>query len=160
MEMPVQWLTSQTPRDAFHLLCYPFIFPQTALVTYFRSINHAAMSKAFESSMSTARLMMQMSNIIGRGDSRIYTRLKTATAIHLVLEIRRDNILTDSLNQLWRRERRELMKPLKVRMGMDEGEEGIDHGGVQQEFFRLAISEAMNPDYGKHDESIQPIDPN
>ncbi|KAL8940571.1 MAG: hypothetical protein Q9211_002219 [Gyalolechia sp. 1 TL-2023] len=33
-------------------------------------------------------------------------------------------------------------------MGMDEGEEGVDHGGVQQEFFRIAISEVMNPDYG------------
>ncbi|KAL8940764.1 MAG: hypothetical protein Q9216_002644 [Gyalolechia sp. 2 TL-2023] len=33
-------------------------------------------------------------------------------------------------------------------MGMDEGEEGVDHGGVQQEFFRIAISKVMNPDYG------------
>ena len=67
---------------------------------------------------------------------------------NLVLEIRRDNILTDALNQLWRREKRELLRPLKVRMGMDEGEEGVDLGGVQQEFFRIAIGEALNPDYG------------
>ena len=160
MEMPVQWLTSQTPREAVHLLYYPFLFPQTTLVTYFRSINHAAMSKAFESSMSTARLMIQMSNVAGPNDPRVLDKVKTAIASHLVLEIRRDNILTDSLNQLWRRERREMMKPLKVRMGMDEGEEGVDHGGVQQEFFRLAISEAMNPDYGMHDRPGQLIDVN
>ena len=67
---------------------------------------------------------------------------------NLVLEIRRDNILTDALNQLWRREKRELLRPLKIRMGMDEGEEGVDLGGVQQEFFRIAIGEALNPDYG------------
>ena len=40
------------------------------------------------------------------------------------------------------------MRPLKVRMGMDEGEEGVDHGGVQQEFFRIAFGQALNPDYG------------
>ena len=68
---------------------------------------------------------------------------------YLVLEIRRDKVLTDAMNQLWRRERRELLRPLKVRMGMEEGEEGVDHGGVQQEFFRVAIGEALNPDYGK-----------
>lgn len=40
------------------------------------------------------------------------------------------------------------MRPLKVQLGLNEGEEGIDHGGVQQEFFRVAIAEALNPDYG------------
>jgi hypothetical protein len=33
-------------------------------------------------------------------------------------------------------------------MGMDEGEEGLDHGGVQQEFFRLLMAEALDPLYG------------
>lgn len=146
--MPVEWLSKQTKRETLHLLSVPFLFEPSALVTYFRAINHAAMTKAFDSSMTTARLMLQMSGVTSRSDVRLYNRLKTAMTSYLVLEIRRDDILTGALNQLWRRERRELMKPLKVRMGMDEGEEGVDHGGVQQEFFRLAISEALNPDYG------------
>jgi hypothetical protein len=31
---------------------------------------------------------------------------------------------------------------------MDEGEVGVDHGGVQLEFFRMAMEEALNPDHG------------
>jgi hypothetical protein len=41
-----------------------------------------------------------------------------------------------------------LSRPLKIHLGEDNGEEGFDSGGVQQEFFRLAIVEALNPDYG------------
>lgn len=78
----------------------------------------------------------------------LLSQMKTSMSTYLVLMVRRDNVLTDALNQLWRRERRELMRPLKVQMGMDEGEEGLDHGGVQQEFFRVLMAEALNPSYG------------
>ena len=149
MDMPVEWLNSQPNRKTIHILSHPFLFTPATLVMYFRAMNHAAMFKAFESSMTAARLCMQMSQIAGRGESRLFARLRTAMTNYLVLEIRRDNVLTGALNQLWRRERRELMRPLKVRMGMDEGEEGVDHGGVQQEFFRIAMSEALKPEYGK-----------
>ena len=69
-------------------------------------------------------------------------------ALHFVLSVRRDNVLTDAINQVWRRQRMELMRPLKVLMGLDEGEQGIDHGGVQQEFFRVLFAEALDPAYG------------
>lgn len=152
MDMPTEWLSSQRDRNTVHLLSYPFLFMPSALVAYFRAINHAAMFKAFENSMVAAKLAEHMNfsdQITGRGELQLHDRLKTAMNNYLVLEIRRQDVLTDALNQLWRRERRELMRPLKVRMGMDEGEEGIDHGGVQQEFFRVAMSEALRLDYGK-----------
>ena len=79
---------------------------------------------------------------------RLYERLSTATARFMVLEISRDNVLQDTFNSIWRREERELMRPLKIRLGEEGGEEGLDSGGVQQEFFRLAIAEALNPKYG------------
>lgn len=153
MNMPTDWLSSPRDRNTVHLLSYPFIFIPPTLVSYYRAINHAAMFKAFEGSMVAARLEAQMQMtfvdpVTGRGELRLHDRLKIATSNYLVLVIRRENVLTDALNQLWRRERRELMKPLKVRMGMEEGEEGVDHGGVQQEFFRVAMSEFMRLDYG------------
>ncbi|MCJ1461559.1 hypothetical protein MMC07_000156 [Pseudocyphellaria aurata] len=151
MEMPAEWLLSKRDRNTVHLMSYSFLFVPSALVSYFRAINHAAMSKTFGSSMAAARLLAQMTfadRMTGRGELRLRDRLKIATSYYLVLEIRRGEVLTDALNQLWRRERRELMRPLKVRMGMEEGEEGLDHGGVQQEFFRVALSEALRSDYG------------
>ena len=86
----------------------------------------------------------------GRGEIRLLDRLRASTSKYLVLDIRRNNILEDAMNQLWRREPGELMKPLKVRMGLAEGEEGVDLGGIQQEFFRLAISQALDPKYGEY----------
>jgi hypothetical protein len=99
--------------------------------------------------MTMLRLVGQMSPADPLPNAgTLLSRLQKALSHYLVLEVRRDNLLVDALNQLWRRERRELMRPLKVRMGMDEGEEGVDHGGVQQEFFRMAMGEAFSPEYG------------
>jgi hypothetical protein len=74
--------------------------------------------------------------------------LRTASAKYLILDIGRDNVLRDAFDQLWRREQRELLRPLKVHLGEKGGEEGFDSGGVQQEFFRMAISECLDPTYG------------
>ncbi|MCJ1381602.1 hypothetical protein MMC17_004713 [Xylographa soralifera] len=146
MEMPVNWLSFKISRNTLHLLCFPFLFTPATLVTYFRSVNYAVMAKAYENSWATFNLYQRLSHITR--DVRVQGRLKAATNSYLVLDIRRHSLLSDALNQLWRRQRRELMRPLKVRMGMDEGEEGVDHGGVQQEFFRIALGQALNPDYG------------
>lgn len=148
MEMPVEWLANTPSGKSLHLLSYSFLFPPSALVTYFRALNYASMSKAFEAALTTSRLVLHLAFAGEQNEGRLCTRLKTAMATNLVIEVRRDNVLRDALNQLWRRERRELMRPLKVRIGIDEGELGVDHGGVQQEFFRMAIGEALNPDYG------------
>ena len=151
MQMPAEWATSDTDRNSVHLLSYPFLFPPSVLVSYFRAINYAAMYKAFESSAQAEHIAGKMifeRNPSALGGLRLQDRLEGAQRGFLILEIRRGNVLLDAMNQVWRRQRKELMRPLKVRMGMDEGEEGIDHGGVQQEFFRVAVAEAFNPDYG------------
>ena len=151
MEMPVQWLSFAADKKKFHLLDYPFLFSPNNLVNYFRAINFSRMNRSFEAANSmwvrinsTAAPFMSDPN---RRDE-LLDRLKNAHAKYLVLKIRRDNVLVDAFKYLWRREERELSRPLKVRLGEDSGEEGSDSGGVQQEFFRLAIAEAFNPDYG------------
>ncbi|KAF2453828.1 hypothetical protein BDY21DRAFT_424249, partial [Lineolata rhizophorae] len=75
-------------------------------------------------------------------------RLAKAFERYLVLDVRRDHALEDAFDQLWQRERRELLHPLKVRMGIGEGEEGVDHGGVSFEFFRTVLAEALDPNKG------------
>ncbi|KAL5001824.1 hypothetical protein BDV10DRAFT_158784 [Aspergillus recurvatus] len=150
LEMPVQWMTRVPNNKTLHLLSYSFLFPPSALVIYFRALNYSAMSKYYEAAMTTTRHVSQTAFGAMRiqDDVGLIARMRTSMTTYFVLVIRRDNILTDALNQLWRRERRELMRPLKVQMGMDEGEEGLDHGGVQQEFFRLLMAEALDPSHG------------
>ncbi|KAF4464188.1 ubiquitin- ligase [Fusarium albosuccineum] len=153
IEMPVDWLSFNSTRWRRHILDYPYIFSPETLVSFFRSINFARMSRMFEESSS---LKTRMSAIVDPGSlitnphhkMVLQDLLRTASSKYLILEISRENVARDAFDQLWRREERELLRPLKVHLGEDGGEEGFDSGGVQQEFFRLAIAECLNPEYG------------
>ncbi|KAG0645728.1 Oncogenic -associated E6-AP [Hyphodiscus hymeniophilus] len=153
VDMPLEWLDSVPNKRTVHLLDHPFLFQPSTLVTYFRAINYSRMNEAHETAKATYNLMrstISEGNLMTDVDRRrrLSDRLSTAISKFIVLEIRRNNVLLDTFNSIWRREERELMRPLKIRLGEDGGEEGLDSGGVQQEFFRLAIAEALNPDYG------------
>ena len=152
LNVPSQYMEFPPHDNNVHMLRYSFLFPPSILVSYFRAINHTKMSKASEEAMANSTLASRMTfaNTYsgGRGRLKLEDRLSKLTDHYLVLNIRREEVLTDAMNQLWRRRKRELMRPLKVRLGHDEGEEGVDHGGVQQEFFRIAIAEALDPKYG------------
>lgn len=153
VEMPVAWLSFTSTRQRTHLLDYPFIFNADTLVSYFRAINFSRMSHAYEEAASLKsrldRLFDQATLIKNtHHKSVLQDLLSTASSRYLILDIGRKTVLRDAFDQLWRREERELLRPLKVHLGEDSGEEGFDSGGVQQEFFRLAIAEALDPDFG------------
>ncbi|KAK4197353.1 putative ubiquitin-protein ligase E3A [Triangularia verruculosa] len=151
VQMPIAWLSHLSTRQKVHLLDYPFIFNPSTLVTYFRSINFSRMSRSYEESTSLQDridVIASRSSLTRHHKEVLTERLRAAATKYLVLDIRREAVIEDAFNQLWRREERELLRPLKVRLGESTGEEGFDLGGVQQEFFRLALAEALNPDYG------------
>lgn len=139
-----------------HLLDFPYIFNPSTLVSYFRSINFSRMSRSFEEASALYSRMTETRHAIISPGSLVSPQyravlqdmLKTASSKYLILDINRAHVLRDAFDQLWRREERELIRPLKVHLGEGGGEEGFDSGGVQLEFFRLAIAEALNPDYG------------
>jgi len=153
IKMPVSWLEFEPSRKVAHLLDYPYIFSSASLVSYFRAINFSRMSRSYEESTS---LRSRIGAVIAPDSlvtdahhkNILQDLLKVPSTRYLILDIGRGDVLRDAFDQLWRRESRELLRPLKVHLGEDGGEEGFDSGGVQQEFFRLAISEALNPDFG------------
>jgi hypothetical protein len=61
-----------------------------------------------------------------------------------VLKVRREHIVSDATREI-RRRRGHLHKPLKV---VFLGEEGVDEGGPQREFFSLVTRALFTPDYG------------
>lgn len=152
-DVPVQWFNAPTSPSTVHFLDHPFLFPPHSLVTYFRAINLSHMSRAYEQSMTMARLTSQMSmntSLLNPHDETLLRRMRIALSTYLLIEVNRSTILTDALNQVFQRELRELQRPLKVRFA-NNGEEGVDHGGVQQEFFIIALREALRPEYGMWD---------
>ncbi|EFX01251.1 hect domain containing protein [Grosmannia clavigera kw1407] len=153
VETPLSWLTFNSTKQRLHILDFPYIFSPDTLVSYFRAINFSRMSRSFEESSS---LQNRMDAIVSPSSlvinphhkSILQGLLQTASAKYLILDIGRTSVLQDAFDQLWRREERELLRPLKIHLGEEGGEEGLDSGGVQQEFFRMAIAEALDPAYG------------
>lgn len=153
VNMPVAWISHVSTKQKVHLLDFPYLFSPSTLVSYFRSINFSRMNRAYEEASSLNgrmhTIMMQGNLIMQPRHKRVLQdMLTTASSKYLVLSIDRDNVIKDAFDQLWRREERELLRPLKVHLGEGQGEEGFDSGGVQQEFFRLAFAEALDPAYG------------
>lgn len=75
----------------------------------------------------------------------VYLRFSLNQNPWLVLKVRRNSIVEDALQQLAVFGRDQLKKPLKM---VFDGEEGVDEGGVQKEFFQLLVEQLYNEDYG------------
>ncbi|KAF8476258.1 hypothetical protein BDZ91DRAFT_844889 [Kalaharituber pfeilii] len=178
-EVPIAWFQSEhkDPKDRnspLHLIDHPFLFPPSALVTYFRSINLSIMTKAYESALSTSSLLRQVSlnqyfpSTKMIRDRFVEEKLKIASTTYLLLGIRREHILEDAFNAVYKRELRELLKPLKIKF-LNSFEEGVDQGGPQYEFFNVLMKEVMESSYGMFADtdnvnhvnwfSVEPLEP-
>ncbi|KTF74001.1 hypothetical protein cypCar_00039178, partial [Cyprinus carpio] len=63
----------------------------------------------------------------------------------LILIVRRENVVGDSMEVLRKSKNVDYKKPLKV---IFVGEEAVDAGGVRKEFFLLIMKELLDPKYG------------
>ena len=63
---------------------------------------------------------------------------------YLLLNVRRDSIVNDTINLLAGYDTQDLKKPLKV---IFDGEEGVDAGGVRKEFFQVITRQLLDPSY-------------
>jgi E3 ubiquitin-protein ligase HECTD2 len=69
---------------------------------------------------------------------------KRAVAPHLLLKVRRECIIEDSLNQISSNEM-DVKKGLRIEF---VGEDGVDAGGLRKEWFLLLCREVFDPLYG------------
>eukprot|EP00752_Nemacystus_decipiens_P004319 g3945.t1 len=78
----------------------------------------------------------------------------SAVSPYLKLNVRRSHIVADSLVALVMLPEDDLKKPLRVTF---VGEEGIDEGGVQKEYFQVMMRELLDPKYAmlKYDEETR-----
>jgi hypothetical protein len=149
-ESVIQYAQHTPTRSVLHLLSCNFLFESRHMIQMFRTLNYLRLSDAYRHVGYMQAFTDRVSSAAERSQY-VYLnhKLRKALSRYLVLDVRREHVLEDTMNQLWGKEKRELLRPLKVRMGMDEGEAGLDHGGVSQEFFRVVFKEAFNPDTGK-----------
>ncbi|KAL3127596.1 putative e3 ubiquitin-protein ligase [Cryptosporidium hominis] len=97
-----------------------------------------------QDSLMQQRLELQssISQALGSVES-LFNPTQALIQPFLVLKVHRDSIVNDSMEQLVIQSN--LKKQLKVSF---VGEEGVDEGGVQKEFFQLLVQEIFNIDFG------------
>ncbi|TDH16305.1 hypothetical protein EPR50_G00018530 [Perca flavescens] len=124
---------SQSDHPAVNLCAYPFILNARAKTTMLQT---------------DAELQMQMA-VSGANLHNVFMLLTLEPHLarnpYLVLHVRRDHLVSDTLRELTMYSDVDLKKPLKV---IFDGEEAVDAGGVTKEFFLLLLKELMDPVYG------------
>ena len=101
-----------------------------------------AANKALALRMSA---QIQMSRSVQDSFMQMFMGGATDMTPYMILRVRRDQIVRDSLQQLQRMDKMDLRKPLKIKF---IGEEGVDEGGVQKEYFQVITRELIDPKYG------------
>ena len=112
-------------KEGFSFCNYPFI-----------------LNPSIKSDILKVESMVQMRHELQ--DSFFRAMFVGVNSPYLVLEIRRDHIIRDALYQLENKRPEDLKKQLKIQF---VGEEAVDEGGVQKEFFQLAIRDIFSPQY-------------
>ncbi|XP_076003795.1 putative E3 ubiquitin-protein ligase HERC3 isoform X2 [Genypterus blacodes] len=124
------------PQDqcpSLNLCAYPFILNAQAKTTMLQT---------------DAELQMQMA-VSGANLHNVFMLLTLEPHLarnpYLVLHVRRNHLVSDTLREITTYSDVDHKKPLKV---IFDGEEAVDAGGVTKEFFLLLLKELMDPVYG------------
>lgn len=124
---------SQSDFPSVNLCAYPFILNAQAKTTMLQT---------------DAELQMQMA-VSGANLHNVFMLLTLEPHLarnpYLVLHVRRNHLVSDTLRELTMYSDVDLKKPLKV---IFDGEEAVDAGGVTKEFFLLLLKELLDPVYG------------
>ncbi|CAL4099631.1 unnamed protein product, partial [Meganyctiphanes norvegica] len=110
---------------------FPFLFDSTAKTLLLRADATRQMQGAMQDAVLHSNPMQLFFN--------------PTQVQFLNLNIHRNNIVQDTINQLLFHGITDFKRPLRVTF---IGEEAEDAGGVRKEFFLLLIREILNPDYG------------
>lgn len=129
------WMEDKHLKSNVIVFChYPFVLDAQAkaelMMVDARLQMHLAVTKAQRQNLQSL-LMEQM--------------IRDFSPFAFELEVHRDRLIHDTLRHLMTTEASNYKKPLRVKF---VGEEGLDAGGVQKEFFMLLLREILNPDFG------------
>uniref|UniRef100_A0AAR2LM97 HECT domain-containing protein n=1 Tax=Pygocentrus nattereri TaxID=42514 RepID=A0AAR2LM97_PYGNA len=117
------------------ILCkYPFIFDAQAKTTLLQTD-------------AVIQMQMAVDQAQRQNFSSLFLSGGAAESVNpcLILIVRRENVVGDTMEVLRKSKNVDYKKPLKV---IFVGEEAVDAGGVRKEFFLLIMKELLDPKYG------------
>ncbi|CAO3641871.1 unnamed protein product [Cunninghamella echinulata] len=134
----------------FSWFSYPFLLSPSIKRKVLLRDCMSSMSIEYEDACVNHTLLVQAQRLLSESSPHLLKslehQLKSAICPYLLLEIRRQSFLQDTLHQLSLRWA-DLKKPLKVKF-VDGGEEGVDQGGVQKEFFNVLFEMILSTETG------------
>lgn len=133
----------------FSWFSYPFLLPPSIKRKIILIDAMSQMSLEYEDACVNHTLVVHAQKLLSEVPQMLKsleTNLRSATCPYLLLEIRREHYIADTLDQISRKWG-DLKKPLKVKF-VEGGEEGMDQGGVQKEFFGVLFEKVVSPDVG------------
>jgi hypothetical protein len=141
------WI-SDSLKYPFSFFDYPFLFDPIAKTRILRLDALYQMAVEFEQACISQSIVSQVGKFVEDSEAmnNLESKIKRLANTFLVLEIRRNHLIEDTIAQLARKSF-EWKKPVKIKF-VESGEDGMDQGGVQKEFFQLAISQLLDPSYG------------
>ncbi|GJP52902.1 hypothetical protein CLOM_g12065 [Closterium sp. NIES-68] len=125
-----KWKHRDRYLDPFTLCEHPYILEAASKAAVLQVESRIEMSHRFHDAL----LGMALRGLTGAHMSNPFC----------VLIVRRDHIVEDAILQV-QQHAGDLKKPLKVKF---VGEEGVDEGGVQKEFFQLIIRDILDAKFG------------
>jgi hypothetical protein len=146
VEQVESFLDHEENPQTVHVVSLRNVYPDEIAMVFFRILNYRQLFDSYRDATFVREfgervLMQPYPEVVEMGR----TRLATQAAPLLQLRIRREHLLEDAMAQLWKRQPRELKRPLKIDMVQ---ESGVDQGGVSQEFFRLVFAKLFEPETG------------
>lgn len=133
----------------FSWFSYPFLLPPAIKRKVVLIDAMSQMSLEYEDACVNHTLVVHAQKLLSEAPrmlKNLETNLRSATCPYLLLEIRREHFVDDTLSQMSRKWS-DLKKPLKVKF-IDGGEVGMDQGGVQKEFFGVLFEQLASPGVG------------
>ncbi|KAI9278362.1 hypothetical protein BDA99DRAFT_491964 [Phascolomyces articulosus] len=140
----------------FSWFSYPFLLPPPVKRKILQLDAMSQMSAEYEDACVNHTLVVHARRLLSdapRMVRNLETNLKSATCPYLLLEIRREHFVEDTFHQV-SRQWVNIKKPLKIKF-VGGGEEGMDQGGVQKEFFNVLFEKLMATSMGLFDMDLE-----
>ncbi|KAI8882997.1 hypothetical protein K501DRAFT_285580 [Backusella circina FSU 941] len=128
---------------------YPFLLPPLMKRKIILVDAMSQMSLEYQDACVNHTLVVHAQKLLSEAPymlKQLETKLSSVTCPYLLLEIRREHFIQDTLAQMshkWA----DIKKPLKVKF-VEGGEEGMDQGGVQKEFFGVLFEKLVSDELG------------
>ncbi|EDO40302.1 predicted protein, partial [Nematostella vectensis] len=137
-----------TDKDSLCILDFPFLLDPASKVKVMHIDAVWQMRVEYQNAIVHQARVQQVQRIFEETEKskKLNDGVKAAMCPFLVLEVRRDHLIRDTLSQIHLKEY-DLKKPLKIKY-VGGGELGLDMGGLQKEFFHMIVDSIFEPGYG------------